>query len=62
MSVEEYLQTYFSENSRPTRRIITTLVKEGEIPGRKFGKSYYIDVEADARGTGNRLVDKVLGI
>lgn len=61
MDIEEYLHTYFGEKSRPSKRIIMGLIKEGQIPGRKLGRHYYVDTEADARSTGNRLVDAVLG-
>jgi len=60
MNVDEYRETYYTKKSQPSKRTLIKLVKEGELPGRKLGKCYYIDIETASKLTGNVLVDRVL--
>lgn len=60
MSVDEYRETFYTENSQPSKRTLIKFVKEGILPGKQLGRSYYIDVETASKLTGNALVDQVL--
>jgi len=60
MSVEEYRNTVYSNGSQPSRRTVIKYINEGIIPGKRLGKAYYIDIDADTSSTGNPLVDLVL--
>lgn len=60
MTIEEYLNTFYTPGSRPTRRTMIRLIKEGIIHGKKQGKTYYVDIDREAIATGNPLVDRVL--
>ena len=62
MSIEEYIERCYTEKSRPTKKTIIRLIKQGELLGKRIGKFYYINVSAEACRTGNPLIDKVLGI
>ena len=62
MSIEEYIEQRYTPKSRPAKKTIIRLIKQGELPGKKLGKFYYINVSAEAVKTGNPLIDKVLGI
>lgn len=62
MSIEEYIEQRYTPRSRPTKKTIIRLIKQGELPGKKLGKFYYININAEACKSGNPLVDRVLGI
>ena len=60
MSVKEYRSFRYTENSRPSERQIIRLIREGDIPGIKQGKFYYVDIDKEGKLTGDPLVDAVL--
>ena len=60
MNIDEYAETYYTEQSRPSRRTIIRLINEGTLPGKKLGRNYYIDVDALEAMSGMSLVDGVL--
>lgn len=59
MSVDEFIKTFYTEGSRPTRRTVISRIQNGVIPGKLEGARYLIDVEKYLKMTGNILVDKV---
>lgn len=61
MCVEEYIEQRYTPKSRPAKKTIIRLIKQGDVPGKKIGKFYYVDVNAEACKTGNPLIDRVLG-
>jgi len=60
MNVSEYLETRYTPNSRPSPKRIVKLIREGNIPGIRQGKLYYVDIEQEKLRTGNSLVDSIL--
>ncbi len=60
MSIKEYRETRYTEYSRPSERQIIKLIREGDLPGTKQGKFYYVDIDKEEKQTGNPLVDAVL--
>jgi len=60
MGVKEYRNTRYTADSRPSEKQIIKLIREGDLPGIKQGKLYYIDIEKEETLTGNPLVDAVL--
>ena len=60
MSIDEYLNTRYSEGSRPCRATIIRLIKRGSLPGKKVGKRYYVDIIAEQRSTGNPRADALV--
>lgn len=60
MTIDEYRDQRYTKASQPCKRTLIRLINEGELPGKKIGKFYYIDVDAESRMTGNLLVDRVL--
>jgi hypothetical protein len=62
MMVDEFLENFYTSRSRPTRRTLIRLIKDGEVNGKKQGKFYYVDVDAERFSTGNTLVDRVLSL
>lgn len=60
MTIDEYRETCYTQASQPSKRTLIKLINEGELKGKKLGKFYYIDVDAERIKTGNPLVDRVL--
>lgn len=60
MSIKEYCKTRYTPDSAPSERQVIKLVREGELPGFKQGKFYYIDIDKEEKMTGNPLVDQIL--
>lgn len=60
MAVEEFIENYYSPKSRPNKRTLINLIRNGDIIGRKQGKFYYVDVDAEKSSIGNPLVEHVL--
>ncbi len=60
MTIDEYRETCYTTASKPSRRKLIRLIKDGVIHGKKHGKVYYVNIEAEDNLTGNPLVDKVL--
>lgn len=62
VTVEEYIALRYTEVAPPSKRTILRLIHLGEIPAKKVGRSYYVNIEAEEHKTGNPLVDRVLGL
>lgn len=60
MSVKEYQESRYTASSRPSERQIIKLIREGELPGVRQGKFYYVDIDRESKLTGNNLVDHIL--
>jgi len=59
IKLDQFRKDYFAEGSRPALKTIRRQIKSGEIPGKKIGKVYYVDMDK-FNLTGNPLVDSVL--
>ncbi len=59
MTPERWLDRYFEEGSRLSMQVLQRLLREGKIPGRKVGGSWFIDEHAWLAG-GDDLVARVL--
>lgn len=60
MELEEFRLTYYAKQSQPHKRTLIRWIKNGTLPGKRQGRSYFIDVDKLETRTGNPLVDKVL--
>lgn len=60
ITIEEYIETYYSHQSRPSRRTVWRWIREGKFPlvTQKMGKRIYI--KTDSTRTGNPLVDRII--
>lgn len=45
MSAQEYRETNFTPNSRPTLATIKSWIKKGELAGKQIGRLYYVVTE-----------------
>ena len=59
MKTAEYADRYFCEGSKPAASTIRRWIENGDLPGERIGKVYYVDV-GKLEKTGNQLVDRVL--
>ncbi|OBU52262.1 helix-turn-helix domain-containing protein [Stenotrophomonas maltophilia] len=59
MTEDAWLERYFDPSSRPDTQKLQRWLREGKIPGRKVGGSWYIDEHAWLAG-GDDLVARVL--
>ena len=48
MTVEEYRNTFYTEGSRPSKRKIIRMIKNGSLNGQRQGRNYYINVGHDS--------------
>ncbi len=60
MKLSEYRALRYTPNSMPTLKTLRKLVETGVLPGKRQGATYYVDVDAEQKLTGNPLVDRVL--
>jgi hypothetical protein len=62
ITVEEYIALRYTKIAPPSKRTIIRMINIGDVPGKKVGRRYYIDIDAEIQKTGNLLVDRVLGL
>ena len=43
MTIREFLELCFTEDSRPRYKTIIDWIERGELKGRRFGRKYYVD-------------------
>jgi hypothetical protein len=60
MEINEYRQKCYTADSRPSLRTLKRWIETGELPGKKHGGKYFIDVHLVEKLTGNPMVDKFL--
>ncbi len=60
ISITQYLKIRFASSKPPMRSTIIRWIENGDIPGRQFGKKWFVDIETESRNTGNKLVDEVI--
>jgi len=60
MKITQFQNLYFVAGSAPCTRTLRSWIASGELPGRKIGGSYFVDIEKYEASTGNKLVDRVL--
>jgi hypothetical protein len=58
MKLSQYREEYFVTGSAPAASTLRRMIEDGELPGERIGKVYYVNVSN--LGTGNHLVDMVL--
>jgi len=59
IKLRNFIKTQFEEGEAPDRRTLISLIENGQLPGKRIGRDYYIDLQRFEL-TGNSLVDNVL--
>lgn len=59
VTLEEFKTKYFGESKHPSLSTLRRLADKGEIPNRRLGKRYFVDVAA-FEADGNPVLEKVL--
>lgn len=49
-----------SAKQRPAPSSVRRWIEDGELPGKKIGGRYFVDIDAEQGNTGNELADRVL--
>jgi len=60
ITIEEFIETQYSPQSRPSKRTVYGWIRESKFPfvTQKMGKRIYINI--DSIRTGNPLVDRII--
>lgn len=59
ITLEEFKLRFFGESKHPSLSTLRRLADRGEIPNRRLGKRYFVDVIA-FEAAGNPVLEKVL--
>lgn len=61
VSPVEWIERRFRDAKRkPHPSSVRRWIESGELPGKKIGGRWFVDLAAEKNETGNELVDKVL--
>ncbi len=61
LSPSDWLDLRFPRaKRRPHVNTVRRWIASGELPGRKIGGSYFVDVEREQTTTGDSVVDRIL--
>lgn len=60
IDVHEFLDTYYSERSRPSARTVRNWCEKQQLPARQIGGKWFIDQEAFEADEDEELINKVL--
>jgi len=61
VSPREWIAMRFTRaQKKPHPSSVRRWVESGDLPGKKIGGRWYVDIDAEAISTGNELADKVL--
>lgn len=59
LTLEEFKERFFGDSKHPSLSTLRRLADKGEIPNRRLGKRYFVDVTA-FEADGNPVLEKVL--
>lgn len=60
ISISEYRDLRFTGSRRPAASTLRRWIEGGELPGRRIGGCYFVDLDAEQKRTGHSLADAVL--
>lgn len=60
MSIYEWRDNRFVGKRKPSDRTVRKWCEEGQIPCKKIGGLWFVEVESELRDSGNPLVDMVM--
>lgn len=60
MNISEYRRKRFVGTQAPSLSTLKRWIQSGEIPGRKIGGRYYVDMVAESKRSGDAKVDEIL--
>lgn len=58
MTLKEWAETTFTANSRPARTTLYDWISRGDIPVRKIGRQFFVEVRENGQETENPAVNK----
>ena len=60
VKISTWRKERFAEGEAPTRGTIIKAIEEGELPGKRIGRDYWIDVDEEQNQSGNDYFDKIM--
>lgn len=58
---QEWIERRFGEaKKKPHASSVRRWIESGDIPGKKIGGRYYVELDAEESSTGNELADRIL--
>jgi hypothetical protein len=58
---QEWIERRFgSAKKKPHPASVRRWIERGDLPGKKIGGRYYVEIDVEASSTGNALADRVL--
>lgn len=58
---QEWIEIRFgTAKKRPHPSSVRRWIESGQIPGKKIGGRYYVEIDEETASTGNELADQVL--
>jgi len=59
--VQEWIDRRFSDaKKKPHAQSVRRWIDNGDVPGKKIGGRYFVDIELEQKQTGDELADRVL--
>lgn len=59
----EWLDRRFGESKhRPHPSSVRRWLDSGELPGKKIGGRWFVEIDEEKNSTGNALADRILGV
>lgn len=50
----------FVEGQAPSRPTCIKAIEDGQLPGKKIGKHYYVDIDSEREASGNACFDLIM--
>lgn len=60
MDLSEWREKRFTGDKKPSLRTCQNWAANGDIPAIKIGRLWFVDIDQQARQTGNPLIDQFL--
>lgn len=60
MKLSEWRRTRFPEGQAPDVRVCRREIDLGTLPGKRIGRSYYVDVDQERLSSGDDLLDDLM--
>ncbi|SIO94689.1 hypothetical protein VSP9026_02418 [Vibrio spartinae] len=60
IKLSKWRETRFSEGQAPDVRTCRREIDLGTLPGKRIGRTYYVDVEREKQATGDSMLDDLL--
>ena len=60
MLLSEYRETRFTPGSRPSINTLKRWINDGELPGKRIGGLYYVEVDTESQSIGKPRLEELM--